>query len=107
MATSYYESFIKKLKEIFMMDHAELDFGIYRIMNQKRSDIQDFLRKSSLLLAFYFYNHGLQRVWLFLSFSIQRTRCPLAKRMRLASSLRMITLTQKPKCLKSWHTPRK
>lgn len=35
--------FIKKLKEIFMMDHAELDFGIYRIMNQKRSDIQDFL----------------------------------------------------------------
>ena len=23
--------------------HAELDFGIYRIMNQKRSDIQDFL----------------------------------------------------------------
>lgn len=26
-----------------MMDHAELDFGIYRIMNQKRSDIQDFL----------------------------------------------------------------
>ena len=35
-------------------------------------------RKSSLLLAFYFYFyiHGLQRVWLFLSFSIQRTRCP-------------------------------
>ena len=25
------------------MDHAELDFGIFRIMNQKRSDIQDFL----------------------------------------------------------------
>ena len=43
MATSYYESFIKKLKEIFMMDHAELNFGIYRIMNQKRSDIQDLL----------------------------------------------------------------
>lgn len=45
MATSYYENFIKKLKEIFMMDHAELDFGIYRIMNQKRSDIQDFQEK--------------------------------------------------------------
>lgn len=45
MATSYYESFIKKLKEIFMMDYAELDFGIYRIMNQKRSDIQDFNEK--------------------------------------------------------------
>lgn len=48
MATSYYESFIKKLKEIFMMDHAELDFGIYRIMNQKRSDIQAFLEKDLL-----------------------------------------------------------
>lgn len=48
MATSYYENFIKKLKEIFMMDHAELDFGIYRIMNQKRSDIQDFLEKDLL-----------------------------------------------------------
>ena len=33
-------------------------------------------RKSSLQLAFCFCIHGLQRVWLFLSFSIQRTRCP-------------------------------
>ena len=30
----HYEAFRKKLQEIFMMDHAELDFGIYRIMNQ-------------------------------------------------------------------------
>ena len=44
MATNYYESFIKKLQEIFMMDHAELDFGIYRIMNQKRADINHFLK---------------------------------------------------------------
>lgn len=43
MAQNYYESFKKKLEEIFMMDHAELDFGIYRIMNQKRTDIQHFL----------------------------------------------------------------
>ncbi len=43
MAQNYYESFRKKLEEIFMMDHAELDFGIYRIMNQKRNDIQRFL----------------------------------------------------------------
>ena len=43
MAQNYYESFKKKLEEIFMMDHAELDFGIYRIMNQKRNDIQRFL----------------------------------------------------------------
>ena len=27
-----------------MMDHAELDFGIYRIMNQKRDEIQKFLQ---------------------------------------------------------------
>lgn len=43
MAQNYYMSFKKKLEEIFMMDHAELDFGIYRIMNQKRNDIQRFL----------------------------------------------------------------
>ena len=43
MATSYYNSFKEKLKEIFMMNHAELDFGIYRIMNQKRADIEKFL----------------------------------------------------------------
>lgn len=48
MATSYYDSFIKKLEEIFMMDHAELDFGIYRIMNQKRAEIKQFLEHDLL-----------------------------------------------------------
>lgn len=48
MATSYYPSFIKKLDEIFMMDHAELDFGIYRIMNHKRSEIKQFLENDLL-----------------------------------------------------------
>ena len=48
MATSYYPSFIKKLEEIFMMDHAELDFGIYRIMNQKRAEIKRFLEHDLL-----------------------------------------------------------
>lgn len=48
MATSYYDSFIKKLEEVFMMDHAELDFGIYRIMNQKRNDIKQFLENDLL-----------------------------------------------------------
>ena len=43
MAANYYDSFIRKLQEIFMMDHAELDFGIYRIMNQKRDEIKHFL----------------------------------------------------------------
>ena len=39
----HYDDFRKKLQEIFMMDHAELDFGIYRIMNHKRKQINDFL----------------------------------------------------------------
>lgn len=43
MATNYYDKFIAKLQEIFMMGHAELDFGIYRIMNQKCEEINRFL----------------------------------------------------------------
>lgn len=31
------------LKEIFEMDKADLDFGIYRIMNQKRDQVMDFV----------------------------------------------------------------
>jgi adenine-specific DNA-methyltransferase len=38
-----YDKLIKTLKEVFMLDKAELDFGIYRIMNQKRKDIEQFL----------------------------------------------------------------
>lgn len=37
------EKFKDVLKEIFQMDQAELDFGIYRIMNQKRTEIEQFL----------------------------------------------------------------
>ena len=48
MAQNYYESFKKKLEEIFMMDHAELDFGIYRVMNYKRDEINDFLKNKLL-----------------------------------------------------------
>lgn len=48
MAQNYYDAFIAKLQEIFMMDHAELDFGIYRIMNQKRNDIETFLKTKLL-----------------------------------------------------------
>ena len=48
MAQNYYDAFIAKLQEIFMMDHAELDFGIYRIMNQKRHDIDVFLKTKLL-----------------------------------------------------------
>ena len=36
------------LKEVFQLDQAELDFGIYRIMNQKRNEINDFLENRLL-----------------------------------------------------------
>ena len=38
-----YEKLEKVLTELFQLDKADLDFGIYRIMNQKRDDILDFL----------------------------------------------------------------
>jgi adenine-specific DNA-methyltransferase len=36
------------LKEVFQLDQADLDFGIYRIMNQKRNEIDDFLENRLL-----------------------------------------------------------
>jgi adenine-specific DNA-methyltransferase len=39
-----YEKLEKVLTELFQLDKAELDFGIYRIMNQKREDVLDFLK---------------------------------------------------------------
>ena len=42
-ALLYVQKFIDILAEILQLDHAELDFGIYRIMNQKRKNIEAFL----------------------------------------------------------------
>ena len=36
------------LEELFQLDQADLDFGIYRIMNQKRDEIVEFLDKKLL-----------------------------------------------------------
>lgn len=33
------------LRELFQFDHADLDFGIYRILNQKRDQIEDFIQE--------------------------------------------------------------
>lgn len=33
----------RKLRELFQMDKADLDFGIYRIMNQKRAELDVFI----------------------------------------------------------------
>ena len=37
------EKLQKLLREIFQFDSAELDFGIYRIMNYKRDVIEKFI----------------------------------------------------------------
>ncbi len=36
------------LRELFQFDCADLDFGIYRIMNQKRAVIEQFIDKDLL-----------------------------------------------------------
>lgn len=43
---SKYNELVKKLKEIFQIDRPELDFGIYRILNAKADDINDYLENT-------------------------------------------------------------
>lgn len=43
-----YKKLIKTLRALFEMDKADLDFGIYRIMNQKRDEISRFLENDLL-----------------------------------------------------------
>lgn len=42
------EKFQELLRELFQFDCADLDFGIYRIMNQKRALIERFIEKDLL-----------------------------------------------------------
>ena len=42
------EKFQELLKKLFQFDCAELDFGIYRIMNHKRAAIEQFIDKDLL-----------------------------------------------------------
>ena len=48
MAETTLQKFKTLLAELFMFDHAELDFGIYRIMNAKRQEITRFLDQDLL-----------------------------------------------------------
>lgn len=48
MNQAIYDGFKTKLQEMFMTDRADLDFGIYRVMNLKRKEIQNFLEKRLL-----------------------------------------------------------
>ena len=43
-----YDKLLAKLTEMFQLDQADLDFGIYRIMNSKRDEIVRFLEKDLL-----------------------------------------------------------
>jgi adenine-specific DNA-methyltransferase len=40
---SKYDDLVKKLKEIFQIDKPELDFGVYRILNARSTEITDYL----------------------------------------------------------------
>lgn len=42
---SKYDDLVKKLKEIFQIDRPELDFGVYRILNCRAGEINDYLEK--------------------------------------------------------------
>ena len=48
LAETSYERLKRLLAELFMFDRADLDFGIYRIMNLRRSEIQRFLDEELL-----------------------------------------------------------
>jgi adenine-specific DNA-methyltransferase len=48
MAENSLEKFKKLLAELFMFDQADLDFGIYRIINAKRDEITRFLNNDLL-----------------------------------------------------------
>ena len=43
MASQQFDRFKSTLRELFMLNQADLAFGIYRIMNQKRQDVERYL----------------------------------------------------------------
>jgi len=45
---SNYNQLKEVLNDIFELNKADLDFGIYRIMNQKRKQVNEFIEKQLL-----------------------------------------------------------
>jgi len=43
--TEKQQRLIDILEEMFQLNQTDLDFGIYRIMNQKADEIKEFLQK--------------------------------------------------------------
>lgn len=52
---SKYDDLVSKLKEIFQIDKPQLDFGVYRILNARADEINEYLdnlsRPSESLVA--------------------------------------------------------
>jgi len=48
MVSDKHQQLVSTLKELFMMDQADLNFGIYRIMNAKHNEIESFLTNDLL-----------------------------------------------------------
>jgi adenine-specific DNA-methyltransferase len=48
MSTKAFNKLKTKLAELFQLDQADLDFGIYRIMNARRDEINQFLESDLL-----------------------------------------------------------
>jgi len=48
VASTSFDRLRKLLDELFQFDRADLDFGIYRIMNQTRTDVRNFLAEDLL-----------------------------------------------------------
>ncbi len=48
MASTHYQKLQRLLRELFRTDQADLDFGIYRVINQKRDEINKFLDEDLL-----------------------------------------------------------
>jgi len=48
ITTPNFQKLVALLKELFQLDQAELDFGIYRILNQKRDEVTRFLERDLL-----------------------------------------------------------
>ena len=55
-ASPSFEKLKVKLRELFELDKADLDFGIYRIMNQKRDEVVRFLEKGGIIGVSSFFN---------------------------------------------------
>lgn len=60
------EKFQELLKKLFQFNCAELDFGIYRIMNHKRAVIEQFIERDLFAGVTKELNTGAERIPYFL-----------------------------------------